>query len=44
MIVATIIGCIGAVILGKRQAKRGESLAKMREDWYQEMLAKEKNK
>ncbi|XP_029171727.1 UPF0389 protein GA21628-like [Nylanderia fulva] len=42
MIVATLIGCIGAVILGKRQAARGETLTKQREDWFKEMLAEEK--
>lgn len=45
MMVGTIIGCIFAVILGKRQAERGESLHTMRDDWYKEMLAKDnKNK
>ncbi|CAL1683828.1 unnamed protein product [Lasius platythorax] len=43
MIIATIIGCIGSVILGKRQAARGETLSKQREDWFKEMLAREKN-
>lgn len=42
MIVATIFGCIGAVILGKRQAERGETLTKMREDMFQDSLTNEK--
>ncbi|XP_011137964.1 protein FAM162A [Harpegnathos saltator] len=44
MIVVTIIGCIIAAFLGKRQAERGENLFKMRQDWYEEMLEKDKNK
>ncbi|XP_032681532.1 UPF0389 protein GA21628-like isoform X2 [Odontomachus brunneus] len=44
MIVMSIIGCIIAAILGKRQAEKGENLSKMRDDWYQEMLDKDKNK
>ncbi|XP_018340671.1 PREDICTED: UPF0389 protein CG9231 isoform X2 [Trachymyrmex septentrionalis] len=44
MIVFTIIGCIGAVILGKRQAKRGETLFKQREDWLKEVMAEDKKK
>ncbi|XP_012225372.1 UPF0389 protein GA21628 [Linepithema humile] len=44
MIIGTLIGCVIAVILGKRQAARGETLSKQREDWFNEMMAKEKNK
>ncbi|KAM0728871.1 UPF0389 protein [Formica fusca] len=43
MIVGTLIGCIGSVILGKRQAAKGETLTKQREDWLKETLAREKN-
>ncbi|XP_070157418.1 UPF0389 protein CG9231 isoform X2 [Polyergus mexicanus] len=43
MIIGTLIGCIGSVILGKRQAAKGETLAKQREDWLKEILAQEKN-
>lgn len=42
MIIATLIGCIGSVILGKRQAARGESLVKQREDWFKEISEKER--
>ncbi|KYN18120.1 hypothetical protein ALC57_09630, partial [Trachymyrmex cornetzi] len=44
MIVFTIIGCIGAVLLGKQQAKRGESLVKQREEWLKEIMAEDKKK
>lgn len=44
MIVATLIGCICTVILGKKQAAKGETLDKQREDWLKEILAQEKNK
>lgn len=44
MIVATLIGCICAVILGKKQAAKGETLGKQREDWLKEIVAQEKNK
>ncbi|KAG5310881.1 F162A protein, partial [Acromyrmex insinuator] len=42
MIVFTIIGCIGAVLLGKRDAKRGESLFKQREKWLEEIITENK--
>lgn len=44
MIAVTIVGCIGAVLLGKRDAARGESLHKQREEWLQQEIAKDKNK
>lgn len=44
MIIGAIVGCIGAVILGKKQAARGETLMKQRDDWYKEALAKEQKK
>lgn len=44
MIIATLIGCVIAVILGKREAARGETLSKQREEWFNEMMAKDKNK
>lgn len=42
MLVAAL-GSIGAVLLGKRDAERGETLLKMRQDWY-EGIMKEKDK
>jgi len=44
MIVATLIGCLGAVILGKKSAAKGDNLFKQREEWLQERLAQDKNK
>lgn len=44
MIVAVLIGCIGAVFLGKREAGRGENLLKQRDEWLKEQLEKNKNK
>jgi len=42
MIVASIIGCIMSVILGKKQAAKGETLLKQREDWFNKI--KDENK
>jgi len=44
MIVITLIGCIGAILLGKREAASGGSLSKQRDDWLRERLAQDKNK
>lgn len=44
MIVFTIIGCIGAVLLGKRDAKRGVSLIKQREEWLKQVNEEDKKK
>lgn len=44
LIAFTLLGCIGAVILGKRDAARGENLVKQREDWLRERLAEDKKK
>ncbi|XP_014468988.1 PREDICTED: UPF0389 protein GA21628-like isoform X2 [Dinoponera quadriceps] len=44
LMVAAVIGCIGAVILGKRAADKGENLHMMRDQWLQERLEKDKNK
>lgn len=44
MIAVTLIGCIIAVILGKRDVARGETLIKQREEWLKETLAQDKNK
>ncbi|XP_011629602.1 UPF0389 protein CG9231 [Pogonomyrmex barbatus] len=44
MIIATLIGCIGAVILGKRDASEGRNLVKQREEWLQTQIEKDKNK
>lgn len=44
MIAVTLVGCLGAVMLGKREAARGENLLKQREEWLQQELAKDKNK
>lgn len=43
MIVAVLIGCVGAVFLGKRDAARGENLQKQRDEWLEKQLAKDKN-
>nr|BAN21447.1 conserved hypothetical protein [Riptortus pedestris] len=37
MMAATVVGCIIMAITGKRRAERGESIAKMNEDWHKEM-------
>lgn len=42
MIAFTIVGCIISVMIGKRHAERGETLSKLRQDWYNETLAKDK--
>lgn len=44
MIVVTLIGCLGAVLLGKKDAARGENLLKQREEWLQDRLAQDKKK
>ncbi|XP_012526899.1 UPF0389 protein CG9231 [Monomorium pharaonis] len=44
MIVITLIGCLGAAILGKRAAASGDSLFKQREEWLQQRLKEDKNK
>lgn len=44
MIVVTLIGCLGAVLLGKKDAARGENLLKQREEWLQNRLAQDKKK
>lgn len=36
MIAFTLVGCLGAVLLGKKQAARGENLLKQREEWLKE--------
>lgn len=36
MIAIILVGCLGAVILGKRQAARGENILKQREEWLKE--------
>lgn len=40
MIVATIIGCIGCIISGKRAASRGESVQKSNMAWHEQYYAK----
>ncbi|XP_077267234.1 UPF0389 protein CG9231 isoform X1 [Temnothorax americanus] len=44
MIAFTLIGCLISVILGKRDAAKGENLLKQREDWLRDRLAEDKNK
>lgn len=44
MMVAAVIGFITFGMRGKRQFERGETISKMRDDWYKEMLEKDKNK
>lgn len=44
MIAITIVGCIGAILMGKKEAARGETLLKQRNEWLQQELAKDKNK
>ncbi|KAL0126098.1 hypothetical protein PUN28_004904 [Cardiocondyla obscurior] len=44
MIVATVVGCLISIFLGKREAARGGSLRKQRDEWFQEQLAQNKNK
>lgn len=44
MIVVTIIGCVISVILGKRQAERGDTLKKQREEWFENVMARERSK
>lgn len=44
MIIFTIIGCILSVILGKRQAEKGDTLKKQRDEWFENVIAREKNK
>ncbi|EZA47448.1 hypothetical protein DMN91_004791 [Ooceraea biroi] len=42
MIVVTLIGCLFAAFLGKKQVKEGDSLHKRRLDWYKEVTEKDK--
>lgn len=44
MCVLTGVGCIFMVYSGKQAAKRGESVAKMAQDWHDEYNAKTANK
>lgn len=36
MLVGTVISCIVMIFIGKRAAKRGESVIKMNADWHRE--------
>ncbi|KYN02244.1 hypothetical protein ALC62_07028, partial [Cyphomyrmex costatus] len=42
MIVFAIIGFIGAVILGKEDAKKGKNLFQQREEWFKKMNIEDK--
>lgn len=44
MMIATAIGCISMVFLGKQAAKKGESLGKINLEWHKQMEAEMENK
>jgi len=44
MIAIILVGCLGAILLGKREAASGENLLKQRDEWLQKKLAQDKNK
>lgn len=44
MIVITLLGCLSAIIIGKKAAERGENLHQQREEWLQKQIAQDKNK
>lgn len=44
LILATILGCLGYVIAGKRAKERGESVQKMNLKWHEEYNKEEQMK
>lgn len=44
MIVGTVIGCIIAVVLGKRAVARGDNFVKQRDEWLQKALLEDEKK
>lgn len=44
MMLATALGCLSMVFLGKRAAERGETIGKLNLEWHKEMEAIDKEK